>query len=672
MASQADTIDLADVVRSLRRGWRSVLAYTALGLIGAAGVMLFAPRQYRGTASVVLRSAEPLGGLTRLMGNSGMLGGSDAAEVLTGGRSQMETELQILNSRDVAGVVLDSLRLQARVKAPRGTPPWRLLTDLNLPRSFRKKTITFTRAGDGRVRMVGAGLDTIVATGVPVNVLGGTITLAADVPDFFKLRMLDREDALDRFDKRLNGTKAGGEVARIDYEADDSLTAARVPNIVVGAYLVRRKSTDRGVNQHRVEFLTVQVDSTEKQLSLAERTLRRFQESSGVLSAEVVGKVAIERGGELRSAMAQAEVEEGAVNQLLRQVANGTMDRRHLAGFPSFAKGSSLNELIVQLAELDAERLMLLERRTERDPEVQALAKSIAAVEELFVPMAQAYSASLKRTRVELAAQLDSLRAELGVLPAAAESGNRLQRDVIRLGQIYGGLQAQLVQARLAAIGEGGEVRQLDVSTVPKKPVFPRPWPTFGAGGLAGLVAGIIAALALSTFGRWARDPIEIERTTGVRAVVFDRRVPLIVANGATRAVLVVPLHPLADTMSVAKQLVETAMSRALNATLLDLGSTTVKTGGPSVDANGTINRLGSSNDLVVVRLPAMTSDVTLAALSHERSVVLVVPNGRVAREELIAAMETLRRLEVPCAGIVASGGTVRQELSRGTEAVAT
>jgi Mrp family chromosome partitioning ATPase len=55
----------------------------------------------------------------------------------------------------------------------------------------------------------------------------------------------------------------------------------------------------------------------------------------------------------------------------------------------------------------------------------------------------------------------------------------------------------------------------------------------------------------------------------------------------------------------------------------------------------------------VIVRLPGLASDETAAALNRERPVVLVAPPGRVDRRSLLGAIQTLRRLDVPCAGVV-------------------
>lgn len=664
MRAEPDSIELADVVRALQRGWRAVAGWTLLGILAAAAVVFFAPRRFEGRATIVVRANDPSASILSRLG-AGM---GDAASVITGGKTQLETEIQILESRAIAEQVVDSLLLQARVKSPASTPVTRLLSAVSLPGSFKKKTVSFNHESNGSFRVRGAGVDTVVPAGGTVALLGGSVTIAPGVDRDFRLQFLDREDAITLFDKRLGVGKAGGEVASISYSGDDSLTAAAATNAVIAEYLVRRRVTDRNLNTHRVEFLTAQLDSTGRALSASERELRRYQEQTGVLDPTVLGRVGLERAKDLRGQLTQVQVEEGAINQLLTQVEKGTLDTRQLMAYPAFLRSAGLNEMVAQLNRLESERQRLLERRTDNDPEVVAISKSIASLEGQFVPMARSYSSTLSRQRTELDRELDSLRTELGVLPGAAESSNRLQRDVLRLGTVYGALQAQLVEARLAAIGEGGDVRQLDAAFPSKKPSFPKPGLTFGIGGAAGLAIGLVAALVLAAFGRWARDPREIERTTGVPTLIFERRAPLVVANGMLRTVLVIPLHQRADTLAVATQLVETSLSRGSRATLLDLSAKPIvaSENGASVatavaapirvDVASTISRLSAEFDHVVVRLPELGSDATLSALNSERTVVFVVPPERVEREQLAAAMQLLRRLDVPCAGVVISG----------------
>jgi hypothetical protein len=209
----------------------------------------------------------------------------------------------------------------------------------------------------------------------------------------------------------------------------------------------------------------------------------------------------------------------------------------------------------------------------------------------------------------------------------------------------------------------------LDPAVAPKEPSFPKPITTMGLGIGAGLFAGVIAALMIGALGRWVQDPRDVERTTGVPALRFDPTVPLLMNGAASRTVLVVPLDQRALLEPVIQRLAQTAESRSIKATVLDLSdyksaSTTLVpriTAGSiesvgAFDVNGTISRLEEEFGMVIVRLPGLVTDAAAAALTGSRPVLLVAPQRRIDREKLVGAVQLLRRLDVPCAGIVMSG----------------
>lgn len=661
----SDSVDLADVVRTVRRQWRAFFVFLALGVLGALAITLFAPRRYTGKATVLARPAAAGGAslLGRMTGIGDLLGGVGGL----GGSSSLETELQLLRSRVLAGEVVDSLKLQFRVREPAGVPPAVLVVGHELARSFKPRRYDFERTADGSYRVRGDSVARTATPGHAVQLDVGSVTLQRDgLPASFALQLFDREDAITRVGKRLEATKSGGEVARVIYTGDDPVTAAAVPNLLVGAYLERRRTVDRGANQRRVEYVAAQVDSTAAELSRAERELRRQQEASGVFDAEVSDATLIESAASLRNQLIQLQVDEASLKQILARAERGELGSRDLAAYPAFIRGSSVSPLATQLSDLEIQRTRLLERRTERDPEVQTLDQSIASVSAAIVAMARSYADATTRQREEMQQRLDSVQRTILALPAANERVGRLQRDVLRLTQLYTALQAQLVEARLGAIGEGGDVRQIDVAAVPKEPSFPQPLLTMGLGTAGGLVVGIIAALFVGWFGRWLRDPWEVERVTGITAERFRPDVPLLVGGGAApRTVLVVPLDERARARAVAEGLARTAATRSHSVTLLDLSGSDASASGngsaPAVIATTrNIDELEQQNHTTVVQLPSLTSDTALAALREDRPVLLVAPPGPVDRNRLAAAVDTLRRLRVPCAGIVMSDGDRR------------
>jgi tyrosine-protein kinase Etk/Wzc len=674
----ADTIDLADVARSLRRGWRLILGSIAVAGVITLGVILFGPRRFSGAASVVVRSSAGLGGslLSRVAGE--VVGGSNGGDggsgeviaggvsaVLGGGGSPLETDIQILQSSAVLGAVIDSLNLQVEPRSPSGLPSTAFVRAAHLPQPFKRFDLRFTRTGAGRYHVAGRGVDTTVAAGGTLATPVGTLALREALPPDFTLRLLDREDALKRVDRNFGVKKAGGEVLRVSYRAPDSITAATVPNVALSEFLARKRTSDRGVNAHRAEFLALEVDSVSRQLADAERALRRFQERSGLLDAEIVGKLELEQGAELRKNLSEVEVESAALDQLLGQITAGTMTARQLVGFPAFLKSPGINNLLQQLSSLETERTRLLERRLETDPEVVALSRSIADVEGQLIPLAKSYQTSLARERGQITAQLAATGAKLATFPGAAEEGGRLVREVKRLGTTLTALQTELVQARLNTVSEGGDVRGLDAAIIPKKVVFPEPWLTTAVGLGAGLLVGIVLALLGGTHGRYLEDQYAIERALGVPALRFDARTPLLMSGRASlRTILLIPVESRVETARVAERLAETALARGESATILDLTAPNPVTQlGNSVGAM--IARLEQEHALVIARLPGLSADSTAAVLSESRPVLLVAPSRRINRRELASALDTLRRLEVPCAGVVLSEGERRDVLTR-------
>ena len=663
--NESDTVDLADVVRTLKRNSNAVLLFVALGILGATAVLLFAPRRFTGRSTIMAKvntgGSASIGG--RIDGIGDLLGGLGS---LAGG-SGIETELQILKSRELIGKVVDSLQFQFRIRDPRRIAPLDIVERSDIPGAFARRKIRFERAAGGAYRATSGDSTWTVVPGQPSRLDIGTVTLrAGTLPEAFTATVFEREEAITRFLTRLQVTKAGGEVAKIVYQGDDSVSAAAAANVLTEFYLATHKTLDRGVNQRRVEYVTAQLDSTARALTAAEKGLRQFQESSRVIDYEVVGKAEVEGAEIQRQALTEAQVEEGTIRQLLAQADKGHLTSRDLAASPGFLKGTTAGTLAAQLTELEAKRITLLERRTEKDPDIIAIDKTMRALESNIVAMARSYAGSISQKRAELQQRMDSLQRAIMAIPAAAERGGRLKRDVLRLTQIYTALQAQLVEARLGAISEGGLLRQMDVAVPPRSPSFPQPFLTMGIGTAGGLLCGIIAALFLGWFGRWLRDPLEVERAVGVLAQRYDANAPLLMSGAAgARTVLLVPLGAGAPLATVAERLARTARQRALQAVVMDLtgGGTHEGDNGkpaPTTDIGSVIDRMERENGAVIVQLPALASEAAVAALSETRSVLFVAPPGPIDRSRLNTAVQTLRRLNVPCAGVIMNDSSNR------------
>jgi uncharacterized protein involved in exopolysaccharide biosynthesis len=444
-------LEIADVAAALRGGGGRFALGLALGLGAALLTLWLAPARFEGRALVLIRTQgisagqvmrEQFGQLSQLAGSALGLGEDD---------DPIKTELALLRSRALLGEVVDSLRLQLRAGR---RPPVTL--DAEIPR-------------EGRFKPRKVAVD------------GGSA------------KLVDREDAIDDLAKRLSVDIAGGEAVEIEYRSRDSVSAALVPNLIAARYLERRKTVDRGLNQRRAEFLERQQDSVRQALDAATAGWRRTQERGAGLSVEGAAQAELEQRTALTAKLTETTAELEAMRAVLADLAAGQPQR--VAGMPALLRSPAVNELVAELGRRETERRLLLAEVTERDPRAVALAEAIADLRQQLEPLARTYAQALESQRGTYAAQLARTDARLQGLPAAGERQYLAQVEVDRLTRLNLALATQVLEARLAALGEGGDVRVVDAAVVPRRADFPRPSITLLGGAFAGLLLGLVLAL---------------------------------------------------------------------------------------------------------------------------------------------------------------------------------
>jgi hypothetical protein len=514
---------------------------------------------------------------------------------------------------------------------------------------------------------------------------------------------MDREPTIDEVEKALDLSMDQGDVVEVRFRSASPAVSAAVLNQMVGTYLRRRTTTDRGVNRHRYEFLSAHADTVGAQLARAEESLRRQQETSGVLDPEVQGRSELERAMAVQAELESVSVDARALQEIVDRGRRGEFaPARELAAYPSLLKNAAISEQLSRLLEMETERTKLLGRLEPHNPEVVTLDRMIAQADSQLIAVAEDYLSGLRRQEAGLSRELETYRSRLGVLPAQSEEAYRREREVKRLSETLIALQSQMVQARLDAIGEGGEVRQVDVAVAPKRPVFPnRPLSLFG-GLLGGLFFGVVAAVVAGRRRETLEEAWEAELASGVRAVDFDPRLPLGYGEaGSGQTLLVVPVGGGDSALRVGEQLARTAALQGENPVLADLrgagaresaaraispvavaalregeesserGSLTVMKDGyacyPAAGAVTTatpravLETLEERHSPVVAVLPEMGSTEAMGALRPGRLVVLSAVAGRVSRRELIGTVALCRQMDVRPVGVVMlpKGGAV-------------
>jgi uncharacterized protein involved in exopolysaccharide biosynthesis len=468
--------DLGVLLRSVWRAWRALAIGAVAGAAIGGALVFFVPARFDGLALVLIRTqSSPTAALAAKAGplaelSSGALGSTF--------KDELETELAILRSRAVASVVVDSLRLQLRPLSPDRLPPAALVDSLRLVGRFKPFRTTLKPG--------------------PNALPQGTVWVRASAPTEVSARLYDREDAIDEIVDRLDVRKEGGEVVRVTYGARDSLTAADVPNLLISTYLARRKTVDRGLNQRRFEFMASAADSISRDLQGAAGVRRRLQESTDLPSVDPAVRALVAQVAELESKLGLQRAEEGALDSLLAKNA----DPRLLAAFPAFLRSPAVNELVSQIALLDVKRQSLLANAPPGAPSIRVIESARDSLVAQLVPMARTYRRSLADQRRPMEADLATAHARLRALPAAGEVLFVAESRLGQLTALDNGMGAQVLQARLAALTEGGDVRLVDAAVAPRKVTFPRPVLTIALGTLLGVLAvlALVLVAPASTF----------------------------------------------------------------------------------------------------------------------------------------------------------------------------
>jgi uncharacterized protein involved in exopolysaccharide biosynthesis len=689
MEDENGGVEVREITAALRRGRRWIAGGALLGLLAGAAVAFGVTPRYQARTSVLIRSeiAGATSTLSKLSGLLGEMGGGLAG-------SALETEVAILQSRTVLGDVADSLGLQLQVLEPAEREPLSLFSSIRVSRAATEREYRFRRAADG-FEVTGDGYRASVAPGAALRLPDAALVLRAEgLPDDFRVALANRESTIDRMEKALKVTTDLGDVVEVKFRSTAPMVSAGVLNRMVETYLRRRTTTDRGLNQYRYEFLAEHVDSIGKQLARAENAMREQQESSGVLDPEVQGESELTRAMEVEADLDAVAVQARALEQIVeRGRRTGEVSARELASYPSLLNTPAISSLLSRLLEMETNRTQLLGRLQEHDPEVQTLDRTIAQADSQLIVVVQDYLSGLHRQEEGLRRDLANYQARLGVLPAQSEVAYRRKREVTRLSETLIALQSQLVQARLDAITEGGDVRQIDVAIAPRSPVFPnRPLSLFG-GLLGGLFFGVIAAVAAGRRQTSLTEAWEVEMATGLPTVEFDPRLPLGYGEAGTgTTLLVVPVGGGDSAGRVGEQIARTAALQGENVVLADLATSgplenttrelapvagagrdgedgakrepvfSVQDGYahyPVAGGNGTatpraiLETLEERYSPVIAVLPGMATPTSVGALRPGRSVILSAVAGRVSRQELAATVALCRQMDVPPVGIV-------------------
>lgn len=490
--SVADASRLSDHLRTIVRGWRTILVVTLIALALGCAYAFLTPPTYRADVlfHVEDRTADGAAGANALNGAAN--GRQSLPQQIAGMFDTKPTaaaQIELLKSRRVTEEAVRALHLDISAQ-PRYFPViGRALAGLvngqwgfKLPRAINLSGYAW---GDESIAV--SRFDT------SKQMYGATFTLIAGADDTFMLR--------DRNGSALLSGRVG---ETIETDTADGPIALHVDKLVgaPGSRFELSRASTLGTVDRLQNALVVQ--ETAAQSGVIRVSL---EGPDAALTAAIVNNIAHEfvredmknRSGETDQVLAFVEGQLPALRKQLDDAEQRYGKFRNAHGTVNIGEESKLllQQIVdnkTKLLDLQAQRMQLLQRFTPNHPLVAAIDAQIAALQGAQTTMDHSVTS----------------------MPDTEQTALQMQRDVRVASEQYTSMLNNAQQLRMTKAGEMGNVRVVDFAEAPDDPVRPkRALAIFGSLG-GGLVLGILLTFFKRAVVRGVERPDQLETMLGL------------------------------------------------------------------------------------------------------------------------------------------------------------
>jgi tyrosine-protein kinase Etk/Wzc len=518
----AGVVSFRQALAVVRRRFQLILAVTACG--AALGLFLASrePTSYK--ASAMLRLAGERQTLTGVA--------EEAAPILGRTTDPMLSIIELLRSRTVAGVAVDSLGLQLVSLTPEFSVEDLAGVRVD-PRAagdsvqviFRDDAVS-ARRGE---RAVTAPYGQLINLGVVQFVVRSRPAVEA-----VTLGIRSREGAID-------GLLAGLLVSRreltdvidVGFIAQDPRTAQRIVNSTVHAFQTLNVQWARERSRRRGEFLAEQLAQTDSMLERAQAELSSFRSRQQLASSR--DKLAAEQSAllTLDARREELDADRRTFGTLLERLkANDEASRqealRALATSPAMADNPAIGGLYTQLLKYQIRIDSMTTgpwRSSPNNPDLVQLNGLARSTQNQLVQAVSSHIGALGARVEALSALRQRTGASMSLLPAMAEEEMRLSRRVDALANMGDELRADFQRARMAEAVEAGDIDVVALAPLPSTPLLSSAALKVGLGLFLGLGLGMIIAYILEALNTSVRRPEDLEAVLHVPGLAVIPRI---------------------------------------------------------------------------------------------------------------------------------------------------
>ena len=459
VAPHIEEILIAEVRRMLRQRRRLILTCTAAGVLMAVAYLLVKAPQFEAAAQIEVRPA-----------GSNSLGFDEmAAKLLTPAESntQLQTAVQVLQSRAIALQVMEQLRMAER-------------SDFA-----------------GRWRQ------------------DSSVMIESLTPEV-------RDHLLQRFQRSLSVTVVPKtDIVSVQFKSRNAELSAAVVNAVISSYTERKIRTSYDSAMQVSNWLSGQMDDLKNKATESQEKLAELQRTTGLIGADETSNIITDKLKQLDEQLTSAQADRVVKEARYRIATSGNPELLATA-----APDPTLQLLRVQEAELRLQYTQLSAKYGNGYPKLAEVSAQVAKVDQaidvqlnkLSDRYKNDYGAAANAEKMLRVAFEEQKRKAVDLNHGAAQYAI-LKHEVEATRDLYETLQRKLKEAGISAGLASANIGIVDVAQVPSSPVEPRVPVVLGLGLGIGLALGTAGAVVLEAMDSTIRSAEEVEALCGVPAL---------------------------------------------------------------------------------------------------------------------------------------------------------
>jgi polysaccharide biosynthesis transport protein len=446
------SVSLLDCWEGIRRYKLVVLAFIVVGAMGALILSFLQTPMYRAHTSLEVED---------LNENFQNLKESDPTAQTPPPESYFQTQMKILQSREMIELVIDKLNLMQRM-APHK------------------------------------------------HFWSGWIHRNAN-PD----PALQREQMIDGIQKDLT-VQAWGEsqTAEIFYDFSDPRLAADVANTLVQTFIDESREIRWNSTQNTAEWLTAHLKELNKNLENSEGRLQEFARSTGIILTSDKQDVAEHNVSEDKLKQIQEELSRAQADRTQKQAEYETIKNTPIESLSPTLNNPALQNYLVKMADLKSQLANLSATYTPEHYKVRQVEAQIADLQKsidverggILRHSGDDYKVAQRRQDM-LAAAYDDQAKSVSDMAGKTIQYENLQHEVDTNRQLYDALLLRIKQAGLAAAMRSSNVVVIDQAKPPVLPYRPNFPMNTALGLVTGLFVGVGFVLMRDRFNRNIESP---------------------------------------------------------------------------------------------------------------------------------------------------------------------